>query len=146
MFYAYKPANNATLQEGEQITVAINAALGPSAKITTNAPILLGYTNQGSNTAYSLCQKNIPQDIYFGSATTQFGSGFSAFSHVLTNPNQIIKIGEGDNPLYDLGFGNINSGSLVYLSDYNCSAPSRDPNNANGLMMMSDDYMSSKNR
>ena len=144
LFYAYKPANNATLQEGEQITVAINAALGPSAKITTNAPILLGYTNQGSNTAYSLCQKNIPQDIYFGSPTTQFGSGFSAFSHVLTNPNQIIKIGEGDNPLYDLGFGNINSGSLVYLSDYNCSAPSRDPNNANGLMVMSDDYMSSK--
>ena len=144
LFYAYKPANNAILQEGEQITVAINAALGPHAKITTNAPILLGYTNQGSNTAYSLCQKNIPQDIYFGSPTTQFGSGFSAFSHVLTNPNQIIKIGEGDNPLYDLGFGNINSGSLVYLSDYNCSAPSRDPNNANGLMMMSDDYMSSK--
>ena len=144
LFYAYKPANNAILQEGEQITVAINAALGPSAKITTNAPILLGYTNQGSNTAYSLCQKNIPQDIYFGSATTQFGSGFSAFSHVLTNPNQIIKIGECDNPLYDLGFGNINSGSLVYLSDYNCSAPSRDPNNANGLMMMPDDYMSSR--
>lgn len=144
LFYAYKPANNAILQEGEQITVAINAALGPSAKITTNAPILLGYTNQGSNTAYSLCRKNIPQEIYFGSATTQFGSGFSAFSHVLTNPNQIIKIGEGDNPLYDLGFGNINSGSLVYLSDYNCSAPSRDPSNANGLMMMSDDYMISK--
>lgn len=144
LFYAYKPANNAILTEGEQSTVAINAALGPSAKITTNAPILIGYTNQGSNTAYSLCQKNIPQEIYFGSTTTQFGSGFSAFSHVLTNPNQIIKIGEGDNPLYDLGFGNINTGTLVYLSDYNCSAPSRDPNNANGLMTMADDYMLSK--
>lgn len=144
LFYAYKPANNAILREGEQSTVAINAALGPAAKITTNAPILIGYTNQGSNTAYSLCKKNIPQEIYFGSTTTQFGSGFSAFSHVLTNPNQIIKIGEGDNPLYDLGFGNINSGSLVYLSDYNCSAPSRDPNNANGLMSMSDDYMNSR--
>ena len=144
LFYAFKPANNAILNEGEQITVAINAALGPRAMITTNAPILIGYTNQGSNTAYSFCQKNIPQAIYFGSTSTQFGSGFSAFSHVLTNPNQIIKIGEGDNPLYDLGFGNINSGSLVYLSDYNCSAPSRDPNNANGLMMMSDDYMSSR--
>lgn len=141
LFYAFKPANNVILSESEQSNVAINAALSPTVSITTNAPILLSYTNQGSDTAFSFCRKNIPQEIFFGASQINFGSGFSAFSHMLSNPNQIIKIGEGEHPLYDIGFGNINNGSLVYLSEYNCSTPNQDPNNPNGLMTMDNGYM-----
>jgi hypothetical protein len=63
---------------------------------------------------------------------------------MLYNSDSIIKLGTGDNPLYDIGFSSVNTGTLPYLIEYNVSAPSRNSNNKNGLSVMTDDYMRDK--
>lgn len=144
--YAYGPTSDVVFLEGASCTpsVSINAAIGPSLHVTTNTPIILGYSNQGSANAYVLCNPNEEESIYFGNEKINFGSNFSSLSHTLTNPDQIIKIGTGDNPLYNVGFGSINTGSLCYLSEYDCSTPYRDKDNKNGLLTMASTYMPDK--
>jgi hypothetical protein len=53
-------------------------------------------------------------------------------------------LGSGETPLYDIGFSTINTGSLPYLTEYNVSAPNRNPQNKNGLAAMDSSYMRSK--
>ena len=144
--YAYGPTSVRSFLEGASCTpsVSINAAIGPSLYVTTNTPVILGYSNQGSANAFVLCDANVEEPIFFGNETINFGSNFSSLSHTLTNPDQIIKLGTGYNPLYNIGFGSINTGSLCYLSEYDCSAPSKDPSNHNGLLTMTSTYMSDK--
>ena len=144
--YAYSPTSVRSFLEGASCTpsVSINAAIGPSLYVTTNTPVILGYSNQGSANAFVLCDANVEEPIFFGNETINFGSNFSSLSHTLTNPDQIIKLGTGYNPLYNIGFGSINTGSLCYLSEYDCSAPSKDPSNHNGLLTMSSTYMADK--
>jgi hypothetical protein len=39
-------------------SATINAALGPELKITTNAPVIVRYANQGTKSRYIFCDKN----------------------------------------------------------------------------------------
>lgn len=123
-------------------SVAINAALSPELKITTNSPVIVKYTNQGTSARYIYCNKNEEQGIYFGASALDTSD--YAKSHVLYSSDSIIKLGTGDNPLYDIGFASINTGSLPYLTEYNVSAPSRSALNKNGLSSMDSGYMFGK--
>lgn len=144
MFTALGPCSTGmTIDSTATQSISINASLGPKLATKTNAPVILGYNNQGSGKAFVFCKRNELNDVYFGASA--LSADDSSYSHSLTNPNQIIQIGDGFNPLYSVGFGMVNTGSgLPYLSDYNVSAPSRSATNMNFLMEMTSDYMKSR--
>ena len=142
MFNAMGLTSNAGSPVDEIKSTAINAALGPHLKVTTNAPVIVRYANQGTASRYIFCDKNQPQNVYFGSESLDT-SDYDK-SHILYNSDSIIKIGEGDNPLYDIGFSTINTGQLPYLTEYNVSAPNKSSSNKNGLAAMDSNYMYSK--
>ncbi len=119
-------------------TAAFNAATSPSMAIKTNSPIIVHYDNQGSDDRYVICDTNIPTDIYMGS--TELTSDPDK-SHMISNPSSIIQLGDGDHPLYDVGFSAVKTGSFPYMSEYNVSAPNRSSSNMNVLGQMNADYM-----
>lgn len=119
-------------------STAFNAVTSPSTQITTNAPVIIHYTNQGANDRYVYCKPNTPTEVWMGG--TELGVD-SAKSHVFSNPDTIIKIGEGNYPLYDIGWGGINTGTFPYLLEYNVSAPTRSESNLNVLQQMDMSYM-----
>lgn len=144
MFTALGPCSTGmTIDSTATQSITINASLGPKLATKTNAPIILGYNNQGSGKAFVFCKRNEINEVYFGASA--LSADDASYSHSLTNPNQIIQIGEGQNPLYNVGFGMVNTGAgLPYLSEYDVSSPSRSLTNMNFLMEMTSDYMKSR--
>ena len=121
-------------------TVSINAVISPSMTIKTNSPIIIHYNNQGSDDRYVICDRNIPTDIYMGAPEL---TSDPDKSHLISNPLSIIQLGNGNHPLYDIGFSTINVGSFPYLIEYNVSTPNRSDTNLNVLKTMDSNYMSS---
>ncbi len=131
-----------TSQGTESYTISslsINSVSGPVTSVTMNTPIIMHYTNEGGNgDRWVICDKNKPSKIFFGS--TNIGLD-PAVSHTMAYPSHIIQLGEGNHPLYDMGFSTINTGSLPYLTEYNTSVGTRSEVNKNYLGAMSSDYM-----
>lgn len=121
-------------------TASINAVISPSMTIKTNSPIIIHYNNQGSDDRYVICDRNTPTDIYMGAPEL---TSEPNKSHLISNPLSIIQLGNGNHPLYDIGFSTINVGSFPYLIEYNVSAPNRSNTNLNVLNTMDSNYMSS---
>ena len=149
MFNAIGTYNNSSIEATSAHTTAvINAGTGPEAIVTTNCPVVLGYANaKGDVDTYVFCPKNVETSIYYGADRLTISD--PKVIHPLTNPDQIIKIGRKDdeNPLYNMVYSNISTGSLPYLTEYDCSTPTRaasSPNHWNTLTGMDPGYMPSK--
>lgn len=149
MFKAIGTYNNSSIEATTAHTTAvINAGTGPEAIVTTNCPVVLGYANaKGDVDTYVFCPKNVETSIYYGADRLTISD--PKVIHPLTNPDQIIKIGRKDdeNPLYNMVYSNVSTGSLPYLTEYDCSTPTRaasSPNHWNTLTGMDPGYMSSK--
>lgn len=120
--------------------VTVRAATGPDCAVTMNSPLITKYTNQGNVTGWMFCDRNVETSLYFGSPSLT--SDFAKI-HTIQHPRNIIKLGRGENPLYNIGFSAISTGALPFLTVFDVSAPSRSASNMNGLASMNDNYMSS---